>query len=92
MTPLNSFYWITLGNARALGLEDKIGTLDVGTEADVVVLDSRATGAMALRMETVAKLSEELFVLQTLGDDRSVVEVYAAGEARLPAVGVHAAA
>jgi guanine deaminase len=40
---------------------------------------------MALRMKTVVSLSEELFVLQTLGDDRSVVEVYVAGEANLRA-------
>ena len=81
MHPLKSFYWITLGNARCLSLEDKIGTLDAGTEADVVVLNSRATSAMALRMETVTSLSEELFVLQTLGDDRAVAQTYVAGEA-----------
>ncbi|MEM8688453.1 MAG: guanine deaminase [Pseudomonadota bacterium] len=80
MHPLKSFYWITLGNARCLSLEDKIGTLDPDTEADIVVLDSRATSAMALRMETVTSLSEELFVLQTLGDDRAIAETYVAGE------------
>ncbi len=32
-------------------------------------------------METVTTLAEELFVLQTLGDDRSVVETYVAGVA-----------
>jgi guanine deaminase len=85
ISPLKSFYWITLGNARALSLEDRIGTLDAGTEADIVVIDSRATSAMALRMETVTSLFEELFVLQTLGDDRSIVEVYVAGEASHPA-------
>ena len=49
--PLRAFHWITRGNAVALGLEDKIGTLSPGTEADVVVLNARATEAMALRME-----------------------------------------
>lgn len=82
--PLKAFYWITLGNARALSLDDKIGTLDAGTEADIVVLDSRATPAMALRMETAVTLSEELFVLQTLADDRSVVQSYAAGQTASP--------
>lgn len=84
MHPLKSFYWITLGNARCLSLEDKVGSLDVGTEGDIVVLDSRATSAMALRMETVTSLSEELFVLQTLGDDRSIAQTYVAGEPSLP--------
>ena len=34
---------------------------------------------MKLRMETIEFLVEELFLLQTMGDDRSVVEVYVAG-------------
>jgi guanine deaminase len=45
-----------------------------------VVLDTSATPAMALRMETVRTLAEELFVLETLGDDRAVAAVYVAGE------------
>ncbi len=72
---------MTLGNARALGLENRIGTLDEGTDADIVVLDSSATPSMKLRSETAKTLSEELFILQTLGDDRSVAEVYVAGKA-----------
>ena len=75
---------MTLGNAKALGLETDIGNLDVGSEADIVVLDASATPAMALRMETVTTLPEELFVLQTLGDDRSIVETYVAGVAAKP--------
>ena len=81
MHPLRAFYWATLGNAIALGLEDRIGTLDAGTEADVVVLDSRATSAMALRMERCSSLAEELFILQIMSDDRSVAETYVSGEA-----------
>jgi len=81
LNPLASFWQLTLGNAAALGLEDRIGTLEPGTDADIVVLDSRATPGMALRMETVKTLAEELFLLQTLGDDRSVVETYVAGRA-----------
>lgn len=81
--PLKSFYWSTLGNAKALSLEDKIGTLGQGSDADIIVLDSRATSAMELRMETVTSLAEELFVLQTLGDDRSVRQAYVAGEPSL---------
>ncbi len=83
LPPLRAFYMLTLGNARALGLEAEIGTLAAGSEADIVVLDARATPAMALRMETVETLPEELFVLQTLGDDRSVVQTYVAGKAML---------
>jgi guanine deaminase len=81
LTPLHSFYMATLGNARALSLEGTIGSIVPGAAADLVVLDARATPAMALRMDTITALSEELFLLQTLGDDRAVAEVYVAGQA-----------
>ena len=79
LTPFNSFYMMTLGNARALSLEGTIGTIAPGCAADLVVLDSSATPAMALRMQTATQLVEELFLLQTLGDDRAIAEVYVAG-------------
>lgn len=81
MHPLRAFHWITRGNAVVLGLEDKVGTLEVGTEADIVVLNSSATDAMALRSERVNTLSQELFVLQIMGDDRAIEECYVAGTA-----------
>ncbi|WP_420102039.1 guanine deaminase [Bosea sp. (in: a-proteobacteria)] len=71
---------ITLGNAQALGLDPWIGSFEPGREADVVVLDTGATRAMAHRLETARDLAEELFVLVTLGDDRNVVATYVAGE------------
>jgi guanine deaminase len=80
LNPLRSFYMMTLGNARALSLEGTIGTIELGADADLVVLDSRATAHMALRMETVDSLANELFLLQTCGDDRAVAEVYVAGK------------
>ena len=79
LTPLRSFYHLTLGNARAMSLEHRIGTLAPGMEADIAVLDARATPQMALRMETVDNLEQELFLLQTCGDDRAVVETYVKG-------------
>ena len=80
LNPLAAFWWITRGNAEALGLADMIGTLAPGTEADIVALDVRATPAMALRAETIETLAEELFLLETLGDDRAVAATYVAGE------------
>ncbi len=79
LNPLQSFWQITRGNAEALSLAGKVGTLEAGTDADIVVLDSRATAVMRLRMETAGTLAEELFLLQTVGDDRAVREVYVAG-------------
>jgi len=84
LSALKSFYWITLGNALALGREAEIGSLALGSEADVVVLNAAATPAMALRHERVETLAEELFLLQVLGDDRAIVQTYVAGEPRKP--------
>jgi guanine deaminase len=77
--PLASFHLATRGNAEALGLADAIGSVAVGRAADLVVLDARATPTMRMRMTTVETLAEELFLLQTLGDDRAIAEVYVAG-------------
>ncbi|HHB83075.1 MAG TPA: guanine deaminase, partial [Devosia sp.] len=82
LDPMGSFYMMTLGNAEALSLRDKIGTLEAGSDADMVVLNAGATPEMKIRLATVETLAEELFLLQTLGDDRAVVETYVAGEAK----------
>ncbi|MEO6015298.1 MAG: guanine deaminase [Devosia sp.] len=79
LNPLRSFYMMTLGNARAMSLDEEIGTVEAGKAADLVVLNSGATPQMALRMEAVSSLANELFLLQTCGDDRAVVETYVAG-------------
>ena len=81
LNPFDSYYYLTLGNAEALSLADRIGTLEPGTDADLIVLDIAATPAMALKAEVVTSLSDELFLLQTMGDDRAVVETYVAGRA-----------
>ncbi len=81
---LQAFDWITRANASVLGMDDRIGTLEAGTEADIVVLDAHATPAMALRMERAETLAEELFVLQMMGDDRAVVQTYVAGAPQKP--------
>jgi guanine deaminase len=79
LDPLRSFWQLTRGNAEALSIADRVGTLEPGTDADLVVLDAAATPAMALRKERVTTLAQELFLLQTLGDDRAVTAVYVAG-------------
>ena len=89
MHPLHTFHAMTRGNAEAIGMVDSIGTLDVGTDADIVVLNASAMPASALKMERVETLEEELFLLQTLADNRAVAETYIAGIAqkgRLPPV------
>jgi guanine deaminase len=79
LSPFKSLYLATLGGARALRLEDKIGNLHEGTEADFVVLDFNATPLLSYRMKQATSIEEKLFVLMTLGDDRTVSETYSAG-------------
>ena len=80
LNPLESFYWATLGNSCALGMSDEIGSLQPGSFADFIVLNSRATKLSEIRMNKCESLTEELFVVQTLGDDRFIDSVYIAGE------------
>lgn len=87
LNPLESWYLMTRGNAEALSMVDRIGTLDAGTDADITVLNASSTPAMALKMEVVNSLTEELFLMLTMGDDRTVVETYVAGKKRKSAVG-----
>ncbi len=49
LSPLRALYLATLGAARCLKVDDCIGRLDVGAEADFIVLDLEATPLMARR-------------------------------------------
>jgi guanine deaminase len=82
LSPLAAFYLATLGGARALGLDDRIGNFAPGKAADFVVLDPAATPLMARRMERAEGIVEELFVLMMLGDDRAVAATYVNGVPR----------
>ncbi|WP_163575648.1 guanine deaminase [Halomonas faecis] len=79
LTAWQGFYGLTLGNARALSLDDRIGRLAKGMDADFVVLDPQATPLLARRTSRCRNLGETLFALMMLGDDRSVAEAWAGG-------------
>ena len=78
---LKLLYLATLGGARALSLEDKIGTLEVGKEADFVVLNKHATPLLKERMSRISSIEELLFVLTILGDATTIEATYVAGVA-----------
>jgi guanine deaminase len=80
LSPFEAFYLATLGGADSLGLADKIGNFDVGKEADFVVIDHTATPMQQLRCDSSNTLREKLFVLMTLGDDRSIYRTYVDGQ------------
>ncbi|AJE21846.1 guanine deaminase [Azotobacter chroococcum] len=79
LDPLKALYLATLGGARALYLDEQIGNLQPGKDADFVVLDYKATPLLARRLEQARSLEEKLFALMILGDDRAVKETFAAG-------------
>ncbi len=79
LSPLRAFYLATLGAARALDLDGRIGSFRTGREADFVVLDMAATPLLARRTSTARRLAERLFLLMTLGDDRAVSKTYLMG-------------
>jgi guanine deaminase len=85
LSVFKAFYLATLGAAKALSLEDKLGSFDVGKEADFTVLSLQATPLMALRnpnpkSETLVELAEKAFVMVILGDDRAVTATYVGGK------------
>jgi guanine deaminase len=82
LEPFKALYLATLGGARALGLEERIGSLAPGHEADFVVLDPQATPLLRFRLAECTELGERLAVLLTLGDDRVVRETFVAGVSR----------
>jgi guanine deaminase len=75
-----ALYLATLGGARALSLDDKIGNFQPGKEADFVVHELDATPLMAMRAENARTLEERLFAFLMLADDRSVRATYVHGK------------
>jgi guanine deaminase len=69
----------TRGAAHALGWHDRVGTLEPGMEADVIVIDPRATPLLARRSARAGSLDELLFAALVLADDRAIRETYIAG-------------
>ena len=80
LDPFDLFHMATRGGAIALGLEDRIGNLTVGMEADLVVLDAEATGMLRHRTGLARDLGDILFALLMLGDERAVRETWVAGQ------------
>src|SRR5450631_1027684 len=72
----------TRGAARALGLGDEIGTLDVGAAADVCVWDWATDAVSRRRMEVARSLHERAFAWMTMADDRNLVATYVGGVLR----------
>ena len=75
-----ALYLATLGAAEALRLEDKIGNLLPGKEADFIVLDAKGTDLSARRLAETQTPEELLFALTMLADDRHIAATFVNGQ------------
>ena len=79
LSAFEAFYLATLGGAKSLSLDHLIGNFEVGKEADFVIIDPCSTPLQQLRYDSSSNLPEKLFMLMTLGDDRSIYRTYVDG-------------
>lgn len=85
--PAQLMWLATAGSARALHLQDKIGTLGPGYEADLTVLDLASTPAITQRAAEADTAWEALFPTIMMGDDRAIADVWIAGQRRIVSSG-----
>lgn len=80
LSAFESLYLATLGGAKSLDLDDKLGNFNLGKEADFVVLNLKATALQKLRQEHAKNIEDALFALMTIGDDRNIQATYIYGQ------------
>jgi guanine deaminase len=80
LAPSCALYLATRGAARALDLDDRIGSVEPGREADIVVLDLNSTPLIDYRMRFARDFDETLAIQMALGDDRAIRATYIAGQ------------
>ncbi len=76
MSVAEAFYLATVGGAKVLGLDDKVGNFEVGKQFDAQVV---SIGAGNIDMFGYESLEEKLAKFVYGGDDRNVKEVYVKG-------------
>ncbi|MBJ3762459.1 guanine deaminase [Maribius pontilimi] len=81
--PAQLLWLATEGSARALHAADQIGTLAVGSVADLVALDVSSTPAIAQRAARADDIWQAVFPTLMMGDDRAVVGVWTEGTRRI---------
>ena len=83
--PAELIWRATGGSAQALHLQDKIGRVAPGFDADLCVLNLASTPAIAQRHARAGDIWEALFPTIMMGEDRAVTQTYIAGAPVKPA-------
>lgn len=78
--PAQLFWLATVGSAQSMRMDDKVGNLSKGLEADLVVLDLAATKATEQRAAQANDFWESLFPTIMMGDDRAINAVWIDGK------------
>ncbi|MDQ1849230.1 guanine deaminase [Gemmobacter fulvus] len=77
----SELWWLaTQGSARALHADHQIGNIAAGMEADLVVIDTASTPAIAQATARADTLWQALFPTIMMGDDRAIRAVWIAGK------------
>lgn len=93
LSAFKGLYLATMGGAKALMLDNEIGSFDPGKYADIVVLNPHSTPHLSFRAENAIidstqstanqsfeQLRHDAFGMMMLGDERSVDATYVSGE------------
>ena len=81
LSAFEALYHATLGGAKALSLDDRLGNFNIGKEADFVVLDLNTTALQQLRQSRAKNIEDAFFAQTMLGDDRNIAATYVYGAA-----------
>lgn len=89
LSSVRGFYLLTLGGAKSLSLDNKLGNFENGKEADFVVLNPCATPILNFRnnsmdrkeiFDNIDGVIDRLFSLMCMGDDRVIESVFISGK------------
>jgi guanine deaminase len=81
ITPTQLYWLATLAGAQALGMDDRVGSLEKGKDADFLVINPDRHRLLSERFSRPQTAEEAVFSLAILGDDRVTEAVYVRGRA-----------
>jgi guanine deaminase len=77
--PVEAFWMATCAGAKAMRLDDRVGNLAPGMDADIVVLDLKSNPLLARRVAQAEDFFDVLFAQIIMADERAVKASYVAG-------------